>query len=100
MCGYCFFFSSRRRHTRLQGDWSSDVCSTAVGALGGGPLGNALQMGFAVLSSDAGHAGSLGPFFGLDPQARLDYGYQAVGKLTPMARSALQTAYGKGPDRS
>src|SRR5256885_9453407 len=28
-----FFFSSRRRHTRLQGDWSSDVCSSdlAVG---------------------------------------------------------------------
>src|SRR5256885_7273849 len=25
-CG--FFFSSRRRHTRLQGDWSSDVCSS------------------------------------------------------------------------
>ncbi|WP_280187745.1 tannase/feruloyl esterase family alpha/beta hydrolase [Delftia sp. PS-11] len=76
------------------------VVSTAVGALGGGPLTHALQMGFAVLSSDAGHAGSLGPLFGLDPQARLDYGYQAVGKLTPMARSALQTAYGKAPDRS
>src|SRR5256885_13045820 len=31
-----FFFSSRRRHTRLQGDWSSDVCSSdlAAGALG------------------------------------------------------------------
>src|SRR5256885_8539602 len=28
-----FFFSSRRRHTRLQGDWSSDVCSSdLVGA--------------------------------------------------------------------
>src|SRR5256885_9764900 len=26
VCG--FFFSSRRRHTRLQGDWSSDVCSS------------------------------------------------------------------------
>src|SRR5574337_1962894 len=29
---YCvvfgFFFSSRRRHTRLSGDWSSDVCSS------------------------------------------------------------------------
>src|SRR6266487_1381032 len=25
MC--CFFFSSRRRHTRWTGDWSSDVCS-------------------------------------------------------------------------
>src|SRR2546426_4466856 len=29
---YVFFFSSRRRHTRLQGDWSSDVCSSDLGA--------------------------------------------------------------------
>src|SRR2546426_5565124 len=28
MSGSYFFFSSRRRHTRLQGDWSSDVCSS------------------------------------------------------------------------
>src|SRR5205807_5941261 len=28
-----FFFSSRRRHTRLQGDWSSDVCSSDLRAL-------------------------------------------------------------------
>src|SRR5256885_7785237 len=27
-----FFFSSRRRHTRLQGDWSSDVCSSDLEA--------------------------------------------------------------------
>src|SRR5688500_20388469 len=27
-CLSLFFFSSRRRHTRLQGDWSSDVCSS------------------------------------------------------------------------
>ena len=74
---------------------------TATGAVGGGgPLDNALSKGFAVLSSDAGHVGSMGPSFGIDPQARLDYGYQAVGKLTPMAKSAIQTAYGKGPDRS
>src|SRR3954462_1383520 len=25
---FCFFFSSRRRHTRLSCDWSSDVCSS------------------------------------------------------------------------
>src|SRR5207248_4111485 len=25
---FCFFFSSRRRHTRSYGDWSSDVCSS------------------------------------------------------------------------
>src|ERR1039457_5262574 len=29
-----FFFSSRRRHTRLQGDWSSDVCSSDLGLPG------------------------------------------------------------------
>src|SRR5256885_15296873 len=28
---FYFFFSSRRRHTRLQGDWSSDVCSSDLG---------------------------------------------------------------------
>src|SRR2546426_12358564 len=28
-----FFFSSRRRHTRLQGDWSSDVCSSDLAQL-------------------------------------------------------------------
>src|SRR5205807_4063261 len=27
-----FFFSSRRRHTRLQDDWSSDVCSSDLGS--------------------------------------------------------------------
>src|SRR5207248_8493375 len=34
----CFFFSSRRRHTRSYGDWSSDVCSSdlhAARAFGG-----------------------------------------------------------------
>src|SRR2546426_3264936 len=29
-----FFFSSRRRHTRLQGDWSSDVCSSDLFVFG------------------------------------------------------------------
>ena len=74
--------------------------STALGPVGGGgPLDNALNQGFAVISSDAGHAGQT-PDFGIDFQARLDYGYQAVGKLTPMAKSIIQKAYGKGPDRS
>src|SRR5690606_41927373 len=27
-CRFCFFFSSRRRHTRFSRDWSSDVCSS------------------------------------------------------------------------
>src|SRR2546428_5062650 len=28
---YLFFFSSRRRHTRSDRDWSSDVCSSDLG---------------------------------------------------------------------
>src|SRR5216683_7167555 len=31
MCGF-FFFSSRRRHTRSDRDWSSDVCSSDLQA--------------------------------------------------------------------
>src|SRR4051812_50112385 len=30
----CFFFSSRRRHTRLTCDWSSDVCSSDLASRG------------------------------------------------------------------
>src|SRR5690606_40303540 len=32
---YCFFFSSRRRHTRFSRDWSSDVCSSDLFKRGG-----------------------------------------------------------------
>jgi hypothetical protein len=72
----------------------------ALGALGGGPLTGALAQGFAVISSDAGHTGRQNPRFGADPQARADYGYQAVGTLTPMAKALIAAAYGKAPDRS
>jgi len=73
--------------------------ATAQG--GGGPAPTtALQQGFAVISSDAGHSGSSDPSFGIDFQARLDYGYQAVAKLTPMAKALIAAAYGKPPDRS
>lgn len=75
---------------------------TAAGALGGGPVTGALAQGFAVMSSDAGHNNATvgGSAFGLDPQARLDYGYQAEAKLLPTAKEVIRTAYGKLPDRS
>lgn len=73
---------------------------TALAALGGGPVNGALAMGFAVISSDAGHSSSQNPLFGLDPQARIDYGYGTAATLTPMAKSLIAQAYGKGPDRS
>lgn len=72
----------------------------AFGSITGGQLRSGLQQGFAVLSSDAGHNGAQNPLFGLDPQARLDYGYQAVGTLTPMAKALIEAAYGRQPDTS
>ncbi len=85
-----------------QGNGGTDGAITqASGSFsGGGPLRNGLQLGFAVISSDAGHSNAQNPLFGVDPQARLDYGYQAVGTLTPMAKALIKAAYGKGPERS
>lgn len=80
--------------------------SSALGAPNGtsglttpAQLTNGLSTGAAVISSDAGHTLAQAKF-GLDPQARLDYGYQAVPKLTPMAKQLVAAAYGKAPDRS
>ncbi len=95
------------------GDISTDSTRAYGRMLGGSPASNGLIGGFAVLSSDAGHApdasyandastglGIMGQAFGLDPQARKDYGYGAVGSVTPMAKSLINAAYGRGPDRS
>src|SRR6266446_570862 len=55
-----FFFSSRRRHTRLQGDWSSDVCSSDLGGVAGAgpggpvPAGEPGEVGSAGIGSGAG----------------------------------------------
>src|SRR3989442_2703983 len=44
----CFFFSSRRRHTRCGRDWSSDVCSSDLAVLGGPERGRPGRAGGAV----------------------------------------------------
>src|SRR5256885_2048052 len=50
---YVFFFSSRRRHTRLQGDWSSDVCSSDLGK---GIFGAVVVGGFFAIGGMLVHA--------------------------------------------
>ncbi|MEZ4607465.1 MAG: tannase/feruloyl esterase family alpha/beta hydrolase [Deinococcales bacterium] len=87
---------------------------SVVPATGGNlsPVGgfSPLLRGFAVLSSDSGHNGSdpvnadvglvAGNVFGLDPQARLDYGYAANGTLAPIAVNIINSFYGSEPDYS
>lgn len=89
-----------RFYYQANGGLDGNVVTAVGNTSGGGPLTSALLQGFAVISSDAGHSAAQNPTFGLDPQARLDYGYQAVGKLTPMAKYVLRVAYGKGPKYS
>src|SRR5256885_13224015 len=43
--GLGFFFSSRRRHTRLQCDWSSDVCSSDLSYVGVDGINTTLSNG-------------------------------------------------------
>src|SRR6266511_3243172 len=68
---FFFFFSSRRRHTRFSRDWSSDVCSSDLEALGdvletsrdcpaGAVVGLPLEVGGLVFNCAAVlHAGRL-----------------------------------------
>jgi len=73
----------------------------ATGLTTSGPgTASALAKGFAVISSDAGHNAAQNGSFGIDPQARIDYGYGAVAALTPMAKALIRAAYGRAPDRS
>jgi feruloyl esterase len=94
----------------LQANGGADgVVQPAFGnVVSGGAITNALMQGFAVLSSDAGHTAESGPavglvggnLFGMDPQARLDYGYAANGALAPMAKKLIATHYGQAPKTS
>src|SRR5215213_293136 len=77
----CFFFSSRRRHTRLVSDWSSDVCSSDL-------IGARLGEGLAFLAT----VGSTAPFIGL-------FGtvvgiYRALIKIGASGQASIDTVAG------
>ena len=68
-------------------------------ALGSGALSN----GYAVVSTDAGHDNTIDndpaaagtAAFGADPQARIDYGYNAVDKVTQTAKILIGVYYNR-----
>lgn len=62
----------------------------------------ALAQGTAVVTSDMGHTGANGrdATFGLDPQARIDWGYNSMDKVTVMAKEVIGKFYGKAPQYS
>ena len=85
-----------------QGGFGTDgVVADAGGVIVGSRQPPALQQGFAVVSSDGGHASSpLQAGFGVDPQARIDVGYRSIGQVTPVAKSIIAAYYGAPPHHS
>src|SRR5256885_15422446 len=71
-----FFFSSRRRHTRLQGDWSSDVCSS--------DLDDKLNYGIAnVWVPENRRRGSMGSIWGEITQKNQKVKYRRSDPMLP-----------------
>lgn len=83
------------------GGGTNGVIVDATGNLLNAPDGTALARGYAVASTDGGHAtGQADVLFAIDPQARLDYGYHAVGEVTTVAKKILAARFGRAPERS
>jgi len=88
----------------FQGGGGSDgVLRPAIGVQATGDV-SALAKGYAIASTDAGHRdepGPIGPYlFGLDPQARIDKGYNHIPVVTAKAEEIIKAFYGKPQSRS
>ena len=66
------------------------VPAVGIAGTGGAP---GLMRGFAVVSTDAGHEGD-DASFAEDQQARLDYAYNALGRVTVEAKQLVVRYYG------
>ncbi|WP_165313681.1 tannase/feruloyl esterase family alpha/beta hydrolase [Vibrio ziniensis] len=98
-----------RFEVRLPTDWQNRFIFQGGGgtdgflanAIGTTPISGstaipALNRGYAVTSMNGGHDG-VDPTFGLDQQARLDYAYAALGKVTQAAKTLVNHYYNKEP---
>ncbi|UWU76302.1 tannase/feruloyl esterase family alpha/beta hydrolase [Bradyrhizobium huanghuaihaiense] len=88
----------------FQGQGGTDGVLGNGDALPGGGQPSALNQGYATVTTDAGHSNAPGPLggasFGLDPQARIDFGYRADDVVTRRARQFIQAYYGRLPTYS
>ena len=101
-----------RFHLRLPQIWNERFYFQGGGGtdgnIGNALGGTALATGFSVVSTNAGHDNAINndpnaggsAAFGIDPQARSDYGYNAIGVVTPAAKALIEHYYGQPPDCS
>src|SRR6266446_6650078 len=89
---FFFFFSSRRRHTSLQGDWSSDVCSSDLA----GKWDEAVKLNRFIIDSfgaDEETQNRLGKALSeLGKLKEAEASYEAAMKLNPMNSIAKKNA--------
>jgi feruloyl esterase len=104
-------------HMRLPTGWNGRLYFQGGGGLNG-LVGDALGFvqdpsdllarGYAIVSQDAGHDNAVnnnpargGPAsFGLDPQARIDMGYNSYIQVTKTAKGLISGYYGRAPEKS
>ncbi|MDO4429922.1 MAG: tannase/feruloyl esterase family alpha/beta hydrolase [Lonepinella koalarum] len=92
---------------RLPKDWNEKFLFQGAGGIGGVifpaigqiyPHGatsvNGLNRGYAVVSNDSGHP-TRELIFTEDQEARLNYAYASIGKVTTTAKQIIQAFYGK-----
>src|SRR5437588_10154718 len=108
-----------RFHLRLPGAWnggfffeggggSNGNLGNALGNLQGQQRSNALTLGYAVVSQDAGHdnatntdpARNGASAFGFDPQARRDLGYNSYDQVSQAAKTLIRVYYGRPVSKS
>ena len=106
-------------HLRLPSAWNGKFffeggggangnLGNALGNLQGQQRTNALTLGYAVVSQDSGHDNQVNndpnrngtATFGLDPQARIDFGYNSYDQVTQAAKALIRIYYGRAPERS
>lgn len=94
-------------HLRLPDSWNERFYfqggGGTDGSIGDAKGSGALSKGYAVVSTDAGHDNTINfdpnaggtAAFGIDPQARIDYGYNAVDQVTQTAKTLIRDYYGR-----
>ena len=90
------------------GGGSDGSIPNTTGTITNGEVVNPLLAGYATASDDSGHSNATNndpnnagtASFGLDPQARLDFGYNAIGLTKQVANLLISRYYGKTQDHS
>ena len=108
-----------RFHLRLPAQWngkfffeggggSNGNLGNALGNLQGSQKNNAIDLGYAVVSQDAGHDNNVNndpnlngtSVYNFDPQARIDHGYNSYDQVTQAGKALIAIYYGRAPQRS